>query len=337
MKILVVSPAWIGDAVMAQSLYKIIKRDMPECQLSVLAPSWTLPILGRMSEVNASFLSPFNHGELRLKERFSLAQKIRESSFDQSVILTNSFKSALIPFFAQIPIRTSWLGEFRYGLINDIRDDPSRHKHLMIERFAALTPASKPPSKDLIPYPRLTVDKKNVNSLVNANQISLDRETIALCPGAEFGIAKRWPTYHFADVVDHYLKQGWNTIILGSDKDNPIAAEITKLTATNSSCLYDLTGKTSIEDALDLLSISRLVLTNDSGLMHLAAAVGASLVALYGPTSPDLTPPLSTSSTILRKNTGFSGKRIGDRNDGYDTSLFEISPEEVIEALDGLL
>ena len=337
MKILVVSPAWIGDAVMAQSLYKIIKRDQPECQLSVLAPSWTLPILNRMSEVNSSVLSPFNHGELRLKERFSIAQRISESSFDQAVILTNSFKSALIPYLARIPIRTSWLGEFRYGLINDIRDDSLRHKRPMIERFAALTPANRSPSKDLIPYPRLAVNDNNVNSLVSDNQISLERETIIFCPGAEFGIAKRWPTYHFAVVVDYYLKQGWNTIILGSDKDNPIAAEIKNLTSTNNSCLYDLTGKTSIEDALDLLSISRLVLTNDSGLMHLAAAVGASLVALYGPTSPALTPPLSKTSTVISKNNGFSSKRVGDREDGYDTSLFEISPEEVIEALNGLL
>ena len=336
-KILIVSPAWIGDAVMAQSLYKILKQDRRECRIEVLAPSWTLPVLSRMPEVDDALLSPFNHGELKLRQRFNLAKEIKASNYDQAIILTNSLKSALVPFFARIPTRTSWLGELRYGLINDIRADFSRYKRLMIERFAALAPGDKPISKDSIPFPSLISDDANIASLGKENQIDFGRETIAFCPGAEFGIAKRWPTYHFSVVVDHYLKSGWNTVILGSDKDSEVAAEIKKTLCEKQTYLFDLTGKTSILDALDLLSISKLVLTNDSGLMHVTAAVGTPMVALYGPTSPTYTPPLSDSARLIKKFSGFSKKRVGDRADGYDKSLYEISPEEVKEALNDLL
>ncbi|MBC08892.1 MAG: lipopolysaccharide heptosyltransferase II [Gammaproteobacteria bacterium] len=337
MKILIVSPAWIGDAIMAQSLYKILKHARPECRLEVIAPSWTLPVLSRMHEVDDALLSPFNHGELRLKERLYLALKIKKKNYDQAIVLTNSLKSALVPYLARIPIRTSWLGELRYGLINDIRDDSSRYKRLMIERFAALAPGGELISKDAIPFPHLISDDRNIASLGKKNQIDFGREIITFCPGAEFGIAKRWPTYHFSVVIDHYLRLGWNTIILGSDKDSEVAAEIKKRVCEKQTNLFDLTGKTSILDAIDILSISKLVLTNDSGLMHVSAAVGAPLLALYGPTSPTYTPPLSDSARLIKKFSGFSKKRVGDRADGYDKSLFEISPEEVIQALNELL
>ena len=337
MKILIVSPAWIGDAVMAQSLYKILKHDIPKCRIEVLAPSWTLSVLKRMNEVDDTILSPFNHGELRLKERFSLAQKIRVGNYDQAIILTNSLKSALVPFFARIPLRTSWLGELRYGLINDVRDDSLRYKRLMIERFASLAPGNKLISKDKIPFPRLMSNERNIDSLAKKNKIDFGRDTIAFCPGAKFGIAKRWPTYHFSVVVDHYLSLGWNSIILGSNKDSEVAAEIRNSLSESRKNLFDLTGKTSMLDALDILSTSRLVLTNDSGLMHVSAAVGAPLVALFGPTSPTYTPPLSDSARLIKKNSGFNKKRVGDRADGYDTSLFEIFPGEVISALNDLI
>ena len=192
-------------------------------------------------------------------------------------------------------------------------------------------------SKDEIPFPCLDSDHRNIAFLIKKNQIDFCRETITFCPGAEFGVAKRWPTYHFSVVVDHYLKLGWNTVILGSEKDSEVAAEIKKTLCEKQTNLFDLTGKTSILDALDILSISKLVLTNDSGLMHISAAVGAPMLALYGPTSPTYTPPLSDSARLIKKFNGFSKKRVGDRADGYDKSLFEISPEEVIQRLNGLL
>ena len=160
-------------------------------------------------------------------------------------------------------------------------------------------------------------------------------KTIVFCPGAEFGMVKRWPTYRFSVVVQHYLNLGWNAILLGSGKDSNIAAEIMEPLSKNHSELFDLTGKTSIEDALDILSVADLALTNDSGLMHVAAAVGTPLVALYGPTSPEYTPPLGPLCKVIKKNSGFSKTRVGDRHDGYHSSLFEISPEEVIETLNG--
>jgi len=336
-KILVISPSWIGDAVMAQSLYKMIKKDSPETILEILAPGWTLAIHKRMLEVDASILSPFNHGELSLKKRFLFSKAIREKEYDQAIILTNSFKSALIPFFAKVPVRTGWLGEQRYGVINDIRDDSERNDLRMIDRFAALNPADNPFLKESIPYPQLSFDQFNVDLLTNRFGISLAKRTIALCPGAEFGVSKRWPTYYFSVVASYFLRIGWNAIILGSERDSSIAAEIVEGVLEDKTSLFDLTGKTSIEDALDLLSISKLVLTNDSGLMHLAAGVGTPLVALYGPTSPKLTPPLISKSRILSENTKSSKARTGDRMDGYHSSLVAIRPDRAIAALNDLL
>ena len=335
MKILIVSPSWIGDAVMAQCLFKIIKQEQPDCRLEVLAPRWPLPLFSRMKEINSSILSPFEHGELNIKGRYNLGIAIRSKKFDRAIVMTNSYKSALVPFFARIPERSGWIGELRYGLINDVRKDNSKYTQLMIERFSALFLDSKDISVRNIPLPSLTADEKNTDKILSANNINRSNKTIVFCPGAEFGMVKRWPTYRFSVVVQHYLNLGWNAILLGSKKDSNIATEIIEPLAKNHSGLFDLTGKTSIQDALDILSVSDLALTNDSGLMHVAAAVGTPLVALYGPTSPEYTPPLGPLCKVIKKNSGFSKTRVGDRHDGYHSSLFEISPEEVIETLNG--
>ena len=137
MRILVVGPSWVGDAVMAQSLYKVLVNNNPATQIDVLTPEWSSNILQRMEEVAGIVVSPFDHGELKLKARVGFGRALVAKDYDQAIILTNSFKSALIPFFAKIPLRTGWLGEMRYGLINDIRRINKESCPLMVEQFAA--------------------------------------------------------------------------------------------------------------------------------------------------------------------------------------------------------
>lgn len=335
MRILIVGPSWVGDAVMAQSLYKIIKSKNDN-QIDVLSPEWSLGILERMEEISDVIISPFQHGELKLKERISLGKTLSKNNYDQSIVLTNSFKSSLIPYFSDIPIRTGWLGEFRYGLINDVKKFNKHDCPLMVERFAMLYKENLKLKE--IPKPSLRIDKNNIEKLKKDHLIDDSMPCIALCPGAEFGPAKRWPSFHYSEVASHYLLRGWNVFILGSSKDVSVAKEIREaLPASTYTNFFDLTGKTTLPDAIDILSISDVVLTNDSGLMHIAAATGTPLLALYGPSSPEFTPPLSEKARILRKAVGYSKVRKTNTKEGYHPSLLNLKPSEIMEELDTLL
>ena len=162
MKFLIIGPSWVGDAVMAQTLYKLIKDSNKEAQIEVLSPNWSMPILERMEEVSRSIISPFNHGELKIKTRFDIGKQLREEGYQRAIVMTNSLKSSLIPFFAKVPVRTGWLGEMRFGLINDIRPKEKSNYPLMVEQFAKL---SINPIEDLnkkLPYPSLRIDSRNL-------------------------------------------------------------------------------------------------------------------------------------------------------------------------------
>jgi lipopolysaccharide heptosyltransferase II len=204
MKFLIVGPSWVGDAVMAQTLYKLIKDSNKDAQIEVLSPNWSMPILERMEEVSRSITSPFNHGELKIKDRFDIGKQLREECYQRAIVMTNSLKSSLIPFFAKIPIRTGWLGEMRFGLINDIRSKEKSKYPLMIEQFAKL---SINPIEDLnkqLPYPSLRIDSCNLKELFINLEIDSEKPSIAICPGAEFGPATPWPSKYYAEVCNEY-------------------------------------------------------------------------------------------------------------------------------------
>jgi len=338
MKILIVGPSWVGDAVMAQSLYKIIKDSNPQSKIDVLSPEWSLGILNRMDELDDVICSPFDHGDLRIKDRIRFGYSLRDRSYDQAIVLTNSLKSSFIPFTANIPKRTGWLGEMRYGFINDIRKvNKNKHK-LMVEKFSCLSINPLVDNNYEIPWPSLRVDLINLSKLLKKYSFEQSHESIAICPGAEFGPSKRWPANYYAEVIRHYLSKNWQVFILGSKNDLPVAKVIEdQVPSENKALLFNFTGQTSIEDAVDILSTCDLVLTNDSGLMHVAAAVNVKLLALYGPTSPKFTPPLSKKAKVIQKIEGYEKTREGELEEGYHYGLSMIKPEEVLDSLSLLL
>ena len=338
MKILIVGPSWVGDAVMAQSLYKIIKDSNPQSKIDVLSPEWSLGILNRMDELDDLICSPFDHGDLRIKDRVRFGYSLRDRSYDQAIVLTNSLKSSFIPFTANIPKRTGWLGEMRYGFINDIRKvNKNKHK-LMVEKFSCLSINPLVDNNYEIPWPSLRVDLINLSKLLKKYSFEQSHESIAICPGAEFGPSKRWPANYYAEVIRHYLSKNWQVFILGSKNDLPVAKVIEdQVPSENKALLFNFTGQTSIEDAVDILSTCDLVLTNDSGLMHVAAAVNVKLLALYGPTSPKFTPPLSKKAKVIQKIEGYEKTREGELEEGYHYGLSMIKPEEVLDSLSLLL
>jgi len=300
MNILIIGPSWVGDMVMAQTLFVCLKRQHPDCQIDVLAPEWSRPLLERMPEVREALSFPLGHGAFELATRRRIGQQLR-GRYDQAILLPNSLKSALVPYFAGIPKRTGWRGEMRFGLLNDIRTLDKARYPLMIERFMALAYAPGAELPKPYPEPRLAIDPASRDAALERFGLSLDRPVLALCPGAEFGEAKRWPAEHYAAVADARLRQGWQVWLFGSQKDAPGGEEIREwVTPGFEEDVYNLAGRTSLAEAIDLLSCAGAVISNDSGLMHVAAALDRPLVAVYGSTSPGFTPPLASQVEVVR-------------------------------------
>ena len=294
-KILVVGPSWVGDMVMAQTLFKLLNQQS-DVLIDVLAPEWSRPLLARAPEVRKSITMPIGHGQFNFMHRYVLGKQLQNEHYDQAIVLPNSWKSALIPFFANIPLRTGFRGEFRYGLLNDIHYLNKNQLPLMIQRFARLAFPKNIALRTELPYPSLKIDATQVKEALQKHALQVRRPILALCPGAEYGPAKCWPSKYFADVANNKLNEGWDVWLFGSSKDVTIAREIQE--ATSQRCI-DLTGKTSLAEAIDLLSLAKAVVTNDSGLMHIAAALAKPLIVVYGSSDPRFTPPLFDKASIL--------------------------------------
>lgn len=296
-RILIMGPSWVGDMVLAQSLFKVLKLKNPDCLIDVAAPGWTLPLLERMPEVHLGIALPFKHGQLALLARWKFGKSLRNNGYTQAILLTNSLKSAILPFAAKIPIRTGYLGEFRHGLLNDIRPLDKQKLPRTVDRFVTLGLPANITSLALAPEPNLAVNRANVSHILHTLGLFLPAQKIlGLCPGAEYGESKRWPAEYYAEVANDAFKKGWTVWLFGSAKDSLVTAKINALTGQRCT---DFGGKTALGDAVDLMSLCAAVISNDSGLMHVAAALGKPLVAIYGSSNPKHTPPMNSQATVL--------------------------------------
>jgi len=332
-KILIIGPSWVGDMVMAQSLFIVLKQQNPMCEIDVLAPAWSLPLLERMPEVTGAIAMPIGHGSLQLSVRWKLARQLAKTKYDQAILLPNSLKSALIPWFAGIPVRTGWKGESRYGLLNDLRKLDKEKYPLMVERFVALavSPNSELPS---CPNPKLLIQNDGIPELLAKFSLDQDRPILVLCPGAEFGPSKRWPEHHYGAVAEHMIDTGWQVWLMGSAKDQPVAEGICGgLSDSQRQHTRILAGNTALSEAVDLMSLGAAVVSNDSGLMHIAAALGRPLVSVYGSTSPKFTPPLAEQVEIVSIPVDCGPCFQRECPLGHMKCLNDLSPQRVIDAL----
>lgn len=335
--ILIVGPSWVGDMVMAQTLFTLLKQKFPQALIDVLAPAWSQPILQRMVEVSQAIIMPVGHGRLDLLARWRLAQRLSKKKYRAAYVLPNSFKSALIPLFAGIPRRVGWRGEMRFGLLNDIRLLNEETYPLMVQRFAALAFPDHKALPETLPRPCLQVNSQNVAALVASLGLELTRPVLALCPGAEFGPAKRWPESHYQSVAEAMIRRGWQVWIMGSDNDQAVGKAIREgLDEADQQHTVNLAGRTGLAEAIDLLSCAAMVVSNDSGLMHIAAALNRPLVAVYGSTSPGFTPPLGdrVETVAIPVDCGPCFQRRCPLE--HLKCLKELSPDLVLAAIDRL-
>ncbi len=330
-KILVVGPSWVGDMVMAQSLFMALKANNPDCLIDVLAPQWSLPLLDRMPQVNTGIPMPLGHGQFDLSARYRLGKSLRGKNYQQAILLPNSWKSALIPFFANIKQRTGYLGEQRWGLLNEPRKLDKQFLTMTVQRFVALAyPADQKQLPDC-PVPVLKIPENSPQQLIEKFKLTQNNKILALCPGAEYGPAKRWPVEHYAELATEKLDQGWNVFLFGSAKDQPVAEQINAL--ANHRC-QDFSGKTSLAEAVDLMSLADVVVSNDSGLMHVAAALNKQVIAIYGSSDPNFTPPLNASAKVINLNLECSPCFKRECPLAHTRCLYDISPQQILAEMD---
>jgi heptosyltransferase-2 len=281
-RLLVVAPNWIGDALMAQPLLARLREKLPHARLDVLATERVAPVARRMPEVDEVIEVPFRHGALQLRERWRLGRALRTHRYDHAIVLPNTWKSALVPFFADIAIRSGYVGESRFGLLNLVYRVSGGRAPMALHYARLSEPPGKEPAQPL-PETRLAVDGRS--ALATAHRFGLAGRYAALCPGAEYGPAKRWP--YFAELA---ARIGIPAVVIGGANDREACAAVPG---------RNLAGQTTLDDAIEIVAGAAVVVANDSGLMHVAAALGRPLVALFGSSSPEHTPPRSALARVL--------------------------------------
>lgn len=328
-RILIVGPSWVGDMVMAQSLFKTLKARQPDCTIAVLAPAWSQPILARMAEVDEAIALDVGHGEFGWQTRRQVARTLK-GRFERAIVLPRSWKSALVPFLARIPQRVGFTGEQRLVLLTERRKLDKSVLDQTVKRFVSLGLSANEARRGdfAIPYPQLTFDADNLTALKAEHGLG-PRPAIGMMPGAEYGPAKQWPLAHFRALAERLIAEGFEVRVLGGPKDIEAGESIVAgLTHAHSLC-----GKTRLADAVDLLADCRQVVTNDSGLMHVAAAVGTRVQAIYGSSSPLYTPPLTNNAGIHTLALTCSPCFERTCPLGHTHCLNQLDPERLMQAL----
>ena len=334
-RILIVAPSWVGDAILSEPLIARLSALHANPAIDVLAPPWCAPVYARMRGVREVIANPFGHGRLALRARAALARTLRarapQERYTRAVVLPNSWKSALVPWLAAIPVRTGYRGESRWGLLTDVRRLSRRASPRLVDRFVALAEDAGAPPPAPASIPVLVPDAANRAAAAQALGLTGTRPVAALCPGAEYGPAKRWPAEHFAALAARFAADGMQVWLIGSPNDRTAAESVAAAAGLAPPALANLAGATDLGTAIDLLSIATVVVSNDSGLMHAAAAVGVPLVALFGSSSTAYTPPLSPRARIAKIDIACSPCFKRECPLGHFRCLRDLAPDAVYD------
>ncbi len=316
---------------MAQSLFIVLKARYPDSVIDVIAPGWSEPILERMPEVRRTITLHMGHGEFKFSERWKLGRSLRSEQYTHSITLPRSWKSALIPFAAKIPVRTGFHGEQRYFLLNDRRKLDKTVLNQTVKRFVFLgLDKGEQLNETHIANPALETRKDLRDALIKKFNLDREKPAIALMPGAEYGPAKQWPIEYFKELAVSLEAKGYQVWVIGGPKDAGAGSVI----STGQSTTFNLCGQTQLSEAVDLLAIAEQAVSNDSGLMHVAAATGTRVHGIYGSSSPEFTPPLTDNKVIHSLNLKCSPCFKRNCPLGHLDCLTKISAAALIKAME---
>jgi heptosyltransferase-2 len=335
-RILVIAPNWIGDAVMSQPLLAAIKASYPNAVIDVLATPWVAPVYRACTEVTELIEADLRHGQLQWGLRRALAAQIKKRNYASCYVLPNSLKSALIPWLANIPERIGYQGELRRLLLTKTKaNSPKTQRIPMVEHYANLC-APFGHSDAMMRIPQLSPTATALEAArtrLQAADIQTDA-LVVLCPGAEYGPSKRWPAAHLAGLAQSILKAKptASVVLLGSPSDRTIGDAVV-LGVAPQERIFNWCGATSLDEAIAIISLCSKVVSNDSGLMHIAAALRVPQVAVFGSSDPNHTPPNSVKATVISLHLPCSPCHQRECPLGHLNCLNQISPERVFAAL----
>ena len=341
LRTLVISPNWIGDAVMAQPLLRRLRAAHPGRPIDVLAPPSVAPVWRQMAEVAEVLETPFRHGALQLRERWRYARVLRRRGYADAYVLPNTLKFALLPWLAGIARRVGYQGESRYGLINVMHHDEQPPRP-MVAFYAALADAPQatltPAWRAALGRPALTASADQIAAAGARAGLDPARPLLAFAPGAEFGGAKRWPAEHFAALAQAVLAAHPQAQIalLGSPKDSEVC-EAVRAAAGGTDAIVNLAGATSLAEAVALIARAAAVVANDSGLLHIASALNRPVLALYGPTDPDHAPPFSDLAAALSLRLACAPCRQRECPLGHQDCMRKLLPDMAWRSLQPML
>jgi heptosyltransferase II len=326
--ILIVPYMWIGDFVRCHTIVKLLKNRNPTTAIDVLTTRTAAPILDYMPGVRKGIAVDLPRRRLALRHHLALAKRLRTEGYGQALVMPRTWKSALAPCLAGIPIRTGFLGEARFGLINDLRPGERRLPR-MVDRCAALALARNERVPGAWPAPELRVPATEISAWQQLGLTDMSRSVVALAPGA-VGPSKRWPIKHFAAVAENLANEGHSVWIVGGPQEKEIADEI----AGSEPNIRDLTGP-HLRNAILALAAAQAAVSNDSGLLHVAAAVGTPSIGIFGPTSPWHWAPLNPISAVIEPQIALACRpchrpvcRLG-----HHRCMQEIAPAQVMVAI----
>jgi heptosyltransferase-2 len=322
---------------MAQPLLQLLQAQHPQALIEVLASPWVAPVWRAMAQVATGIEAPFRHGALQLRERRAFARTLQARAYDMAYVLPNTLKFALIPWLAGIPVRVGYRGEMRYGLINVMHRDDAPVARPMVSFYAALAQSPSLPAlpPSALPRPSLQVTDEAIHRTLDEVGLCTTSELIVFAAGAEFGPSKRWPVQHFSALAKKIQSARPNAqiVLLGSAKDRELGDAI----VAQADGVKNLAGVTSLSQAIDLIAQAKAVVSNDSGLLHIASALNRPVVALYGSTDAQHAPPFSDQAVALTLSLACAPCRQRVCPLGHHRCMEDLLPQQVWQSLQPML
>jgi heptosyltransferase-2 len=325
--ILIVPYMWIGDFVRCHSVVKVLKARYPSRPIDVLSTALCAPLVDYMPELRQAIVVDLPRKRLAYAQHAALAQRLKRERYGTALVMPRTWKSALAPFLAGIPERVGWFGEWRFGLLNDLRRG-ERQRQRMIDQCGALALPADTPQRTDWPLPELRVPPTETAGWRERLGLTDAVSAVALAPGA-VGPSKRWPVCSYAQVARALTAEGIAVWVLGGPAEKPLAAQIV---AAAGSLAHDLTG-TDLRNAIIALAAANVAISNDSGLLHVAAAIGTPAIGIFGPTSAWHWAPLNPIAAAVQLETPLDCQPCHKPicRKGHHRCMRDIAPARVLE------